>query len=47
VLFAPTFSDVTQPVHKRALGRWHHYARALEPHQETLARFCSRLGYSV
>jgi Flp pilus assembly protein TadD len=47
VLFAPTFSDVTQPVHKRALGRWHHYARALEPHQETLARFCSRMGYSV
>ena len=31
VLFAPTFSDVAQPVHKRAVGRWQHYAEALAP----------------
>src|SRR5260221_10427924 len=47
VLFAPTFSDVTQPVHKRALGRWHHYAHALETQQQPLARFCKELGYPV
>jgi hypothetical protein len=45
VLFAPTFSDVAQPVHKRAVGRWQHYAEALAPLQERLARYCKSLGY--
>ena len=45
VLFAPTFSDVAQPVHKRAIGRWQHYAAALEPHQSKLARYCKEFGY--
>jgi tetratricopeptide (TPR) repeat protein len=47
VLFAPTFSDVAQPIHKRALGRWHHYAAALEPHLPQLAAYCERLGYPL
>ncbi len=47
VLFAPTFGDVAQPIHKRALGRWHHYAGALEPYLPQLAGYCKRLGYSV
>ena len=33
VLFAPTFSDVAHPVHKRAIGRWQHYAEVLAPLQ--------------
>lgn len=45
VLFAPTFSDVAQPVHKRAIGRWRHYAHALAPLQECLAKYCRALGY--
>jgi hypothetical protein len=45
VLFAPTFSDVTRPVHTRALGRWHRYAEALAPIQETLAPYCRVFGY--
>ena len=45
VLFAPTFSDVAQPVHKRAVGRWAHYAEALGPLQEQLGRYCRALGY--
>jgi tetratricopeptide (TPR) repeat protein len=46
VLFAPTFSDVAQPVHKRALGRWHHYADALAPIQARLDHYCKVFGYS-
>lgn len=45
VLFAPTFSDVAQPIHKRALGRWHHYAEALGPYLPRLSEYCERLGY--
>jgi tetratricopeptide (TPR) repeat protein len=45
VLFAPTFSDVAQPVHKRAVGRWQHYAEALAPFQERLGRYCHFFGY--
>ena len=47
VLFAPTFSDVAQPIHKRALGRWHHYAGALEPYLPRLSEYCGRLGYPI
>jgi len=45
VLFAPTFSDVAQPVHKRAVGRWHHYAEALTPLQSRLRPYCQAFGY--
>jgi hypothetical protein len=47
VLFAPTYNDVTKPVHNRAVGRWQHYAEALEPFQERLAPYCRALGYKV
>jgi Flp pilus assembly protein TadD len=46
VLFAPTFSDVGQPVHKRALGRWRHYAEALEPLQPALKPYLAALRYA-
>ncbi len=46
VLFAPTFSDVAQPVHQRAVGRWQHYAEALEPLQNRLALYGKAFGYT-
>ena len=45
VLYAPTYHDVTQPVYRRAVGRWSRYAEALEPFRETLAPFCRAFGY--
>lgn len=47
ILYSPTFSDVAQPVHQRAVGRWHHYAEALEPLQAQLARYCQAFGYDA
>jgi len=47
VLFAPTYHDVTQPVYKRAVGRWERYAEALEPIQSRLAPYCRAFGYQV
>ena len=44
-VFAPTYSDVTQPVYHRAVGRWKHYAEALAPVQERLAPYCRAFGY--
>ncbi len=44
-VFAPTYSDVTQPVYKRAVGRWKHYAEVLAPIQERLALYCRTFGY--
>ena len=46
-LFAPTYHDVTQPVYKRAVGRWERYAEALEPIQSRLAPYCRAFGYTV
>jgi tetratricopeptide (TPR) repeat protein len=47
VLFAPTFSDVAKPIHKRAIGRWQNYAEALAPFQSQLAHYCKAFGYTV
>jgi tetratricopeptide (TPR) repeat protein len=46
-IFAPTYSDVAQPLHKRAVERWRKYAEALEPHQQQLAPYCQAFGYSI
>ncbi len=45
-LFAPTYHDVTQPVYRRAMGRWERYAEALEPLQSRLAPYCRAFGYA-
>ncbi len=45
VLYAPTYHDVTQPVYRRAVGRWERYASALEPLQVKLASYCGAFGY--
>lgn len=47
VLYAPTYHDVTQPVYRRAVGRWERYARALAPVQDQLAPYCRAFGYSA
>lgn len=45
-VFAPTYNDVTQPVHGRAVGRWQHYAEVLAPIEQRLAPYCRAFGYS-
>jgi len=46
VVFAPTYNDVTKPVHNRAVGRWEHYAEAMQPIQARLAPYCRAFGYA-
>jgi hypothetical protein len=43
---APTYHEVTKPVHQRAVGRWEHYADALKPVMGKLEKYCKALGYS-
>lgn len=45
VVFAPTYHDVTRKVYASAVGRWHHYAQALEPVRATLEPFRKAFGY--
>jgi hypothetical protein len=47
VLYAPTYHDVTQPVYRRAMGRWERYAAAFAPLQERLAPYCRAFGYTA
>jgi hypothetical protein len=42
---SPTYADVTQPVYKRAKGRWRNYQKYLEPHLEKLEPFVKAFGY--
>jgi hypothetical protein len=42
---SPTYADVTQPVYKRAVGRWRNYQKYLEPHLGTLEPFVKAFGY--
>jgi len=44
-VFAPTYNEVTQPVHRRAVGRWEHYTAALAPVLDRLAPYCKAFGY--
>jgi hypothetical protein len=45
IIFSPTYADVTQPAHDRAIARWKHYAAALDPVQSRLAPYCQTFGY--
>lgn len=45
-IFAPTYNEVTLPIHGRAVGRWQHYAEALAPIEQRLAPYCRAFGYS-
>jgi len=42
---SPTYADVTQPVYKRARGRWRNYEKYLEPYLERLEPFVKAFGY--
>jgi tetratricopeptide (TPR) repeat protein len=42
---SPTYADVTQPVYKRAKGRWRNYQKYLEPHLARLEPFVKAFGY--
>jgi hypothetical protein len=42
---SPTYADVAQPVHKRAVGRWRNYQKHLEPHLAPLEPFLKAFGY--
>jgi len=46
-LLAPTYHQVTQPVYRRAIGRWEHYAEALEPVRAKLAPYVRAFGYET
>ncbi|HVU28482.1 MAG TPA: sulfotransferase [Verrucomicrobiae bacterium] len=45
VVRSPTYADVTQPVYKRARGRWRNYQKYLEPYLEKLELFVKAFGY--
>ena len=45
VVRSPTYADVAKPVYKRAVGRWHHYQKYLEPHLDKLEPFVKAFGY--
>lgn len=46
VVRSPTHSDVTQPVYRRALGRWRAYGKHLAPFESKLEPFLTAFGYS-
>jgi tetratricopeptide (TPR) repeat protein len=45
MVISPTYADVTQPVYKRARGRWHNYKKYLEPYLDRLEPFVKAFGY--
>jgi tetratricopeptide (TPR) repeat protein len=45
LLRSPSYAEVTQPVFRRAVGRWRHYARFLDPWMRPLEPFLRDFGY--
>ncbi|MEL6476245.1 MAG: sulfotransferase [Pseudomonadota bacterium] len=45
IVNSPTQTEVRQPVHGRAVGRWRAYRRFLEPHLPVLQPFLTAFGY--
>jgi hypothetical protein len=41
----PSYADVTKPVFKTAVGRWHKYQKYFEPYMDKLAPFAKKFGY--
>ena len=41
----PSYAQVREPLHDRAIGRWRNYASALEPVEDVLAPVIGRRGY--
>jgi tetratricopeptide (TPR) repeat protein len=47
LVYSPTYSEVAQPVHGRAVGRWRNYAAALEPALPRLDAYIKAFGYAI
>jgi tetratricopeptide (TPR) repeat protein len=47
VIPTASYAQVTQPLHSRAIGRWRHYRRHLEPVLAVLAPWIEKFGYSL
>ena len=45
-LYSPTYQDVTRPVYRRSLARWHAYEEHLAPILPKLEPFCRTFGYN-
>ncbi len=43
---SPSYEAVAQPIYTKAIGRWRHYERILEPALETLEPFIREFGYN-
>jgi hypothetical protein len=43
---APTYHDVTKPVHQRSMQRWLTYESHLAPHLKELEPYMKQLGYA-
>jgi len=46
-ILTPSYREVSEPVYKRARGRWRNYANWLSPLRERLAPISRRLGYDL
>jgi len=44
-IVTPSYNQVTEPLSKRAIGRWHRYREKLEPVLPALLPWAERLGY--
>ena len=42
-----SYAQVTEPIYQRAAGRWHRYAKQLEPMFHQLRPWAERFGYSL
>ncbi len=47
LVYSPTYGEVAQPVHDRAVGRWRNYATTLEPFLARLAPYIKAFGYGA
>jgi hypothetical protein len=45
VVNSPTHEAVREPVYSRAVGRWRHYEKYIEPYLDRLRPFVQALGY--
>lgn len=43
----PSYIDVSQPLYRRAMGRWRNYSRQLEGVSEVLAPYVEQFGYAT
>lgn len=45
VIATPSHADVTEPIYRRSIGRWHNYRAHLEPVLSDLAPYVAKFGY--